>query len=76
MLPTVADDGVGAVAVPVPPVAVVYHNRFIPVAVSAVVVAPWQYTTGVVTVGAAGVVFIVTVIGALGLSHVPDVWLT
>ena len=33
MLPAVAVDGVGAVATPVPPVAVVYHNNAVPVAV-------------------------------------------
>jgi hypothetical protein len=76
VLPTVAVDGVGAVAVPVPPVAVVYHNKFVPVAVSAIAVAAWQYATGDVTIGAAGVALIVTVIAALGLSHVLAVWLT
>ena len=35
-------DGIGAVAVPVPPVAAVYHSRLVPVAVSAVAVPPWQ----------------------------------
>ena len=34
MLPTVTVEGVGAVADPVPPVATVYHNKFVPVAVS------------------------------------------
>lgn len=37
-----------------PPVGVVYHKRLVPVAVSGVAVAPRQYTTGVVTAGAAG----------------------
>ena len=46
--------GTGAVAVPVPPVGVLYHKRPLPVAVSATAVAFWQYTTGVVTTGAAG----------------------
>ena len=46
--------GVGAVALPVPPVAAVYHNNPVPVAVNAVAVAPWQYAIGVVTVGADG----------------------
>ena len=54
MLPTVAVEGVGAVEDPVPPVAAVYHKRFVPVAVNGVAVAPWQYTTGVVTPGAEG----------------------
>ena len=49
-------------ALPVPPVAVVYHNRFVPVAVSGTAVAFWQYVTGVVTVGARGAAFTVTVI--------------
>jgi len=65
--------GVGAVALLVPPVATVYHNRFVPVAVNAVAVACWQYVTGVVTVGAAGVVFTFTAIVALGPSQVPVV---
>ena len=42
MFPVVAVEGVGAVALPVPPVAVVYHNRFVPVAVSGTAVAFWQ----------------------------------
>ena len=39
MLPTVVVEGVGAVALPVPPDATVYHNKLFPVAVSAVAVA-------------------------------------
>ena len=62
VFPVVAVAGVGAVALPVPPVAVVYHNRFVPVAVSGTAVAFWQYVTGVVTVGARGAAFTVTVI--------------
>jgi hypothetical protein len=54
--------GIGAVALPVPPVEVVYHNKFVPVAVNAVAVAPWHYTTGE-TVGAEGVAFTVRVAG-------------
>ena len=42
VLPAVAVDGVGAVALPVPPVATVYHSRLVPVAVNAVAVAFWQ----------------------------------
>jgi len=38
-------------------------------------ISPWQYVTGVVTVGASGKAFTVTVISALGLSP-PIVWLT
>ncbi len=76
VLPAVAVEGVGAVADPAPPAAVVYQSRFVPVAVNADAVAPWQYVTGEVTIGAAGVALIVTVIDALGPSHVPVVWLT
>ena len=53
MLPAVVVNGVGAVADPVPPVAAVYHNRLVPVADNADAIAFKQYTTGVVTVGAA-----------------------
>ena len=67
--------GVGAVADPMPPVAVLYQSKLVPEAVKAVAVAFWQYVTGVVTVGA-GVTFIVTVIDALGPSQVAMVWLT
>ena len=56
--------------------AAVYHNKVVPVAVSAVAVAPWQYITGVVTVGAEGVGLIVTTINALGPSQLFIVWLT
>ncbi len=73
-----AVDGVGAVAEPVPPVSLVYHNKLVPVAVSGCAVAPWQYVTSC-TVGAAGKAVTVTVIFALGLSQegVPPVlWLT
>ena len=41
-MPMVAVFGVGAVVLPVPPVAVVYHNRLVPVAVNGVAVAFWQ----------------------------------
>ena len=75
MLPDAAVEGVGAVALPVPPVATVYHNSPVPVAVRGAAVAPWQYVTGVVTVGASGKALTVTVISALGLSQ-PIVWLT
>ena len=75
-MPAAAVDGIGAVVLPVPPVAVVYQSKPVPPAVSAVAVAPWQYVTGVVTVGAAGVAFIFTTIDALGLSPQVEVWLT
>ena len=74
MLPGVVVEGVGAVTLPVPPVAVVYHNNPVPVAVSGAAVSFWQYVTGVTT-GASGKAFTVTTISALGLSH-PIVWLT
>ncbi|OQA95040.1 MAG: hypothetical protein BWY22_02279 [Bacteroidetes bacterium ADurb.Bin217] len=47
-------EGIGAVVDPVPPVAVVYHLRAVPVAVRAEAVAPLQCETVGVTVGAAG----------------------
>ena len=73
VFPVAAVDGVGAVAEPTPPAAVVYQRRLVPVAVKGTEAVPWQYTTGVITVGAAGVGLIVTVIAALGPSHVPVV---
>jgi len=77
VLPTVAVDGVGAVELPVPPVATVYHRRVVPVAVIGTAVSFWQYCTGVVTVGAAGRALTVTTICALGPSHpLAFVWLT
>jgi hypothetical protein len=77
VLPGVAVEGVGAIALPVPPVAVVYHNNPVPVAVSGEAVTPWQYGTGDVTAGADGKAFTVTTISALGPSQlVPIVWLT
>ena len=42
VLPAVAVLGVGAVVLPVPPVATVYHFNDVPVAVRAVAVAPKQ----------------------------------
>ena len=68
--------GVGAVAVPTPPVAVVYHNKFVPVAINGIATSFWQYNTGVTTIGASGVLFTVTVMAALGPSQVPNVELT
>jgi hypothetical protein len=75
VFPAVAVEGVGAVRLPVPPVAVVYHNSPVPVAVRGAAVAVWQYVTGVVTAGASDDAFTVTTISALGLSQ-PIVWLT
>jgi hypothetical protein len=60
VFPDAAVEGVGAVALPVPPVAVVYHNSPVPVAVRAVAGSFWQYVTGVVTAGAIGRAFTVT----------------
>ena len=68
-----AVDGVGAVALAVPPVAVVYQFSTPPaagVAVNALAVAFKQYTTGVVTNGAAGNGLTVTVIRTV--SEQPD----
>ncbi len=62
MLPIVAVDGVGAVELPTPPVAVVYQRRLLPVAVKGTAVAFWQYVTGDVTVGAGGVVTVSVVV--------------
>ena len=76
MLPAVVVLGVGAVAEPVPPVDVVYHNNPVPVAVSGVAVAPWQYVTGEFTVGAAVTADTFTTIDALGPSQLPFDWLT
>ena len=71
--PTAAVEGVGEVTEPTPPTAAAYHSKLVPVALSAAAVAPWQYITDEVTVGAAGVGFTVTVIAALGPSQVPVV---
>ena len=62
-------DGVGAVAEPVPPVAVVYHSKPVPVAVSGDAVEFWQYVTGLETVGAGVTGKIVTVICERGPSQ-------
>ena len=40
--PDVLVEGVGAVALPVPPLELAYHSKFAPTAVKAVVAAPWQ----------------------------------
>ena len=76
MLPTVVVEGTGAAALPVPPVATVYHSKPVPVAVSAVAVDPWQKITGLVAVGAGVEGSVVTVIDDLGLSQLFTVWLT
>ena len=57
----------------VPPVAVVYHNKFVPVADSGVAVAFWQKVTDETTTGAAGSAVTVTVIAERGLSQIPCV---
>ena len=66
--------GVGAVVSAVPPVAVVYHSRLVPVALSVFAVVFWQ-KLGEMAVGAEGWVLTVTVISVLGLSQ-PLFWLT
>jgi hypothetical protein len=42
VLPEATVEGVGAVTLPVPPVAVVYHNNPVPVAVRGTAVSFWQ----------------------------------
>ena len=74
--PAVLVAGIGAVAEPVPPVAFVYHKRLVPPATNGLAVANWQYVVGVVTVGAAVVAVMLTVINARGLSQPLVVWLT
>ena len=58
---------------PVPPVAVVYHIRFVPVAVSAVAGTPGQYVTGDTTVGAAGMATAVIVPLSEAAAQPPEV---
>ena len=67
--PAVDENGIGAVTLPEPPVATLYHNRLVPVADSAVVISFSQYRTGLIAAGAAGIGLTVTVMAALGLSH-------
>lgn len=69
MLPVIIVEGVGAVEEPMPPVAVAYHNKPVPFAISGLAVAPWQSCTGVVTTGALGRGFTVTTMGTRGLSQ-------
>ena len=76
MLPAVDVDGVGAEELPVPAVALVYHSKFVPVAVRGVAVAFWQYTTGEETVGEGVEAVTLTVIANLGPSQLLAVWLT
>ena len=61
-MPTVVVEGVGAVALPTPAVGTVYHINPVPVAVNGTAVAPWQYVTGVVTVGEEGGAVTTTVV--------------
>jgi hypothetical protein len=61
---------------PVPPVADVYHNKLVPVAVNGTAVTFVQYDTGDVTVGNAGVPVTVTINGVRGPSQVPNIPLT
>jgi len=60
--PGVVVKGTGAVALPVPPVAAEYHNRFVPIADSGAAVAPSQRYTQGCTVRAGGVTFTTTVV--------------
>lgn len=62
-------EGVGAVGVPAPPVAVVYHNKFDPPAVNVEGASYWQYPTGVVTVGAVGAAKTVNVTSVRSDTH-------
>ena len=61
--------GIGAPDNAVPPTESVYHFNDVPVAVRAVAVFPSQYTTGELTVGAAGRAFTTTAMVALTLSQ-------
>ncbi len=61
--------GIGATALPTPPTETVYQSKFVPVADSATDDAPWQYVTGVVTVGFAGNPLMVTLIWERVLTH-------
>ena len=61
--------GVGAVAEPTPPDAVIYHNKLLPVAERVVAVAFWQYVTGDTTTGGDGSGVTITSICARTLSH-------
>ena len=76
-MPRLLVDGVGAVVLPVPPLAAVYHLIDVPVAESAVGVASIQKFTGVEKVGFAGIALIVTTILERGPSQEkPELWLT
>ena len=62
MLPAVAVDGTGPAGKMVLPVAVLYHFKFVPVAVNAVAAAFWQYVTVSTAVGGAtGIMLLVAV---------------
>mgnify|MGYP001587594322 CR=1 FL=1 len=74
-MPGVVVGGTGAVALPTPPVAAVYHFKLVPVAVNATAVAFCQYGATAVKVGAAGAAVMLTTIDARGPSQ-PLVWLT
>jgi hypothetical protein len=70
VVPNEAADAVGAVVDPIPPEAVLYQSRFVPVAVSCTDGEPWHKTNGLVTLGATGTAVTFTVITALvGLSQ-------
>lgn len=69
MVPAILVDGVGAVALPVPPAELVYQSRPVPPAVRAELLPPIHRFTGELTVGAAGVALMVTTIFVRGPSH-------
>jgi hypothetical protein len=68
VVPATSVETLGEAVEPVPPVAVVYHFRSLPLAVRSEGVAPWQYVTSV-TAGAAGIALTVTDTAVLALSQ-------
>jgi len=74
-VPAVLVTGVGAVALPVPPVAAVYHFKLLPVAVNGVADEFTQYD-GLLTVGADGVAFTVPVPHPCALGQLLTVTIT
>jgi hypothetical protein len=68
VVPAFAVFGVGAVALPVPPVGVVYHNKLIPVAVNGQAAEYWQYEMYELTSGG----FIDNVRGSQTIPGMPD----
>ena len=62
-------EGVGAVVLPVPPLATVYQRKLMPTAVKGTAGWFWQYVTGEVTPGAGNMSSTITLISALGPSQ-------